>query len=240
MDSPAPDNLDRLIAYVEGQLSADEQARFEQELAGSSRLRGQLDLLRRIDRSMVEQLAPRGEVRVEPGVPALKGTNWRRWTGLAGAAVAASILLAMAWLYVAAPGRPQRLTLSALYHSHVAGGFVPDWVCKDDAEFIDTTRKAFGVPLLAKTEGDVEIIGWSGYGDRLADLGLSPAAREILARVKGREVIVLIDKPAPARPPKVDSTSLNLFERRIGDVALYEITPLDRPAAIDRFVLTPG
>ena len=239
MDSPTPDNLDRLIAYVEGQLSADDRARFEQELAASSHLRGQLELLRRIDRSMADQLAPPGEIRVELGVPAPKALGWRRWTGLAGAAVAASILMALAWMYFAVPDRPQRLTVSALYHSHLAGGFVPDWVCKDDAEFIDTTRKAFGVPLLAKTEGDVQIIGWSGYGDRLADLGLSPSAREILARVNGREVIVLIDKPVPARPPKVDSTSLNIFERRIGDIALYEITPLDKPAAIERFTVHP-
>lgn len=244
MDSHGPDNLDRLIAYVEGVMPDGERAGFERELAASAGLRAELERMRRIDRALASSLAPPADFRVDvrPAAPtvadARAAASWRRWAGIAGSAIAASVLLALAWLYTAGPtSRQQPLTVSSLYHGQLAGGFVPDWVCKDDREFIDTTQRAFGVPLLARTEGDVEIVGWSGYGDRLADLGLGPAAKEVLARVGGTEVIVLIDKPAPARPPATDSVALNVFERRIGDVALYEITPLDKPAAIEQFKL---
>jgi hypothetical protein len=236
------DNLDRLIAYAEGQLPLDDRAAFERELAESPELRAQFDLMRQIDRSLMSQFSPPADLEAQPSPSLAPSTGlvmnpWRRWAGIVGAAVAASILIALAWSFVAGPPRPQRLTLASLYESHVAGGFKPDWVCKDDREFIDTTRQAFGVPLLARTEGEVEIIGWAGYGDRLTDLGLSGSAKEILARVNGEEVLVLIDSPPPAKPPRDGSRKLNVFERRIGDVALYEVTPLDKPVAIERFVL---
>lgn len=238
--SDTRDSLDRLIAFVEGQLPLDQRASFERELQQSPELQRRLELMQRIDRSLVTQFAPPRPIDLPPSMPvtAPDGAPWRRWAGLVATAAAASILFALAWFYfVTAASGAQPLTVASLYQKHVARGFVPDWVCKDDQEFIDTTRQAFGIPLLARTEGNVEIIGWAGYGDRLADLGLSPAAKEILARVDGREVMVLIDKPAPARPPRDNTRKLNVFERRIGDVALYEITPLDRPAAIERFEL---
>jgi hypothetical protein len=241
VNPPLQDNLERLIAYVEGQLPLDERAAFERELARSPELREQWELMRQIDESLISQLSPPGPVETATSpAPAPRPPHrnpWRRWAGLVGAAVAASILIALAWSLVAGPPRPQRLTLASLYQGHLAGGFKPDWVCKDDAEFIRTTRQAFGLPLLARSEGDVEIVGWAGYGDRLTDLGLSGGAKEILARVNGEEVIVLMDKPPPARPPRDASGKLNVFERRIGDVALYEVTPLTEPQAIGRFTL---
>lgn len=240
---------DRLIAYVEGLLPDDMREAFERELAASAELRHALDTLRRADRSLASQLSPPDAISVDlPAIgpatpaPARRSAAWSRWGTLVGGAIAASVVLVFALQFINdrfIRPQPGALALSTYFDSIVAGGMTPDYVCKDDAEFVDYSRKAFGLPLLARGDATVEIIGWTGYGETLKHLGVSRGARTILARVDGRPVVVLIDRADSGAPgPRLDSNAkgrLQLFTRRLDGLVLYEITPLSRPAAVDRF-----
>lgn len=246
------DNIDELIAYVEGQLPPDRRAAFEAKLAGSPELQRQLQLLRQADDAILHQFAPPAFLKVDfqtaqaaasaRAAQPPSGLPWKRWTKLVGSAIAASIVLVLAYTWLndnyLNPKHPP-LTLGQLYSNYVANGFQPAWACKDDAEFVKTTTEAFGLPLLARSDASVQIVGWTSYGDKLTDLGVSRSARGILARVNNHPVMVIIDKVGAGSAPKLDrlarKNGLKLFQKQIDSTVLYEITPLDAPAAIEKF-----
>jgi hypothetical protein len=255
------DDIEQLIAYVEGQLPDDRRAAFERRLKSSPELQQRLELMHGIDRSISRNFSIPPTMSIgfagsngattlrdpaaivadqDSSEQVIRNVPWRRWGILVGSAIAASVLLVAMLQYFGDEGRRGPLTVSSLYNSHVKSGFEPDWACKDDAEFIETTKNAFGLPLLAQSDATVQIVGWTGYGDAFTDLGLSPGAKAILAKVEGKPVMVLLDKAGAGQAPKLDRDGkgkLNLYARQVGDVMLYEITPLNRQAAIDKFVL---
>jgi hypothetical protein len=177
------------------------------------------------------------------GLQSAKGAApWRRWVGLAGMAVAASIIAVMGIFFYDSYQRGQvnNLTVSRLYDGQVKAGFKPDYVCKDDAEFADYSNKAFGIPLLAQNDSTVTIVGWT-YDDfsRYKDLGISGDAKIILARVKEQPVILLLDKN-DVSGPTVDAAArgrLNVFSTNVGGVDIFEITPLKEPLAMKKFAV---
>lgn len=246
---------DRLIAYTEGVLSPADRAAFEAELARSPELRAMLDVMRRADASLGRQFALPASVAAAPAaVASIPGravrersaASWGRWGALVGGAIAASILLVLTLQFVNdryLRTNPTALTVSKYFDGVVQNGMTPDYVCKDDAEFVEYSRKAFGLPLLAQGDASVEIIGWTGYGDTLRRLGVSTQARVILARVEGRPAIVIIDRADAGAPgPELDPAGrgrLNLFARQLDGLELYEVTPLSKPAALDRFSMQP-
>lgn len=123
-------------------------------------------------------------------------------------------------------GAIQPDTLVSVYHTQVEVKHMqPVWVCKDDREIADTLRSHFGQALaLGQLPAGLQTIGWS-YGH-----SLSPHTLYLLARVEGHPVIVCIDRQ-DAADPAFDTnipwwSGLRVFERRIGDLVAYEITPL--------------
>lgn len=260
---PHPRDAD-LTAFTEGRLSGEPLHRLEEDLRASRELRERLDALHAADESLRRLFAAPAEFDLRglatdrspgrsvdsrdeadrSGLPASRPgrSPWParfRSGGLAAAAVV--LLLVAAWRlnsYFNPPHVPAYpMTPVSIYDRLVAQGFTPEWVCKDDAEFIDTVKEAVGEPLLARSAGATEIVGWA-YTGGLKDLGLSADARLLLARVDGQPVLVFLDRAGPRcrfkfTPPL--GRELRVFERRVGGVVLFELTPLPAPAAIDRF-----
>jgi len=121
--------------------------------------------------------------------------------------------------------------MTEVYHAEVASGFEPQWVCETDEEFAGWYRKQVGRPLtLAALPPHVRAAGLS------IDNVLSRRTIYLLAEVEGKPVIVFADHVANDDTPRVLSGSnLHLFRRQIGDVVLYELTPLDRPRVLEHF-----
>lgn len=243
----AEDPIDLLIAYVEGQMSADQRAAFEKTLAESPELRVQLDLMRRADESIAHSFAAPGFVKIDfnaaRATAAMQSratsSPLKRWGGLIGVAIAAALLVVAALQLPMFSGKAREvLTLSGLYDRQVKNGFQPTFVCNNDAEFVDYTQKSFGLPLLAQGDSSVQIVGWTydtaqGYND----LGLSDKAQIVLARVENQPVLLLMDK-GEAKGPKIDKNArgrLQVFERNVGGVDVFEITPLSKPMVLDKF-----
>jgi len=226
---------DRVEAYVEGRLTGDDLAAFERSLADQPSLRAQVELLVRIEASVrrvadpppLERLAAIADDAVRTHRADTMRPAPRRWLAVAAGLAAAVV---GGWLIVAALRQPggaydagPRVTFAQAYHQWADQGFQPQWVCKDDQEFADTFRTAFGqglVPL--EPPAGVRLLGLAYCHS------LSRGTIGVLAVVDGRPVAVFIDRAdrdAEVEPPG----DLRQFRTRHGRLVLYELTPWDEP-----------
>jgi hypothetical protein len=146
-----------------------------------------------------------------------------RWVGIA-AAIGLATLAAVYGALLLTADRTDRL--GPIYHSEVAAGFVPREVCTDAAQFAGWTKEHYGQALYPAPEAaraGVTLVGWS-YG-----VAVTNYSGVLLARVDGTPVVVVVDKSGSEgllRLAAPGDASLRSFRRRIGDLVLYEVTPL--------------
>jgi hypothetical protein len=137
------------------------------------------------------------------------------------------------------------------YRRLVAGGFVPNWVCESEDQFVGTfqSRLGEGLTLAALPQG-VQALGLAYPNDN------SSPATILLARVGGTPVIVWVDHAAPPAgamnagvSPPVSPTvgpgcGLHVYSTQVGNLALHEITPLRQPSVLSLLrapgTLSPG
>ncbi len=121
------------------------------------------------------------------------------------------------------------LTLAAAYQSELQRGFKPLWLCRNEQELAGTVFKYMDQGLLwANVPQHVSLLGLS------ISKTLSPRTVVMLAKVNGREVALFIDRKANDKPPQIDpSSGLRAFRGEVGELVLYEVTPLDKPALLE-------
>lgn len=252
-DAGEPAPLDR---YLDGLMDAQEARAFEQSLENDPAQRRQVELQRSINASLRAMFTPPESIPVpgagagvEPAAHERAAMPLTLGPGPAGrrrvlriAALAATLALMAAggaaywWMFIGDPA-PFRQP-AQIYQAQAAAGFTPEWVCTTDDEFRATVRERFGQgALLPLATQGVQIVGWA-YNTPV----LSNRTATLITRVQGQDVLVLIDRAdrdvnlrrtgeAGQRRP------LNLFKRRLGDLVLYEVSPLDHAAVIPGFVL---
>ncbi len=122
-------------------------------------------------------------------------------------------------------------SLAAIYQDEITSGFEPAWVCKDDQEFSDTFFDLYRQRLLLKPlpEG-VAALGLA-YGN-----SISQRTTYLLAEAENEPIVVFIDRAERDAGQSIESdTGLHLFERRIGDLILYELSPFTEPRLLESF-----
>lgn len=247
--------------HLDQQLQGEEQARFQQMIQDDEQLGAQLALQKRID-SAVQQMFEPGEAearvlgrmkasileasaeRTEPATARRSAVRRPLRSRLAIAAVLALGAVGVWSIYHQVrdmlPTRPRDpyapqpwRSLETVYRDTVKAGFEPDWVCRTDEVFAETLQARFGQPLLlAQSTPDVAAMGWSYCNN------ISPKTIYLLARVRGEPVIVLIDRADQDKgqePPR--RKGLYIFRRQIGQLVLYELTPLSSPGLLDSFYI---
>ena len=124
-------------------------------------------------------------------------------------------------------------SLATYYRNTVEDGFKEEWVCETDKEFSDTFRKRLGRRLLLASEtGTVKALGLS-YANVL-----TPRTVTLLARVKGKPVIVFVDRLKRDTHPELPPNSeLSIFRKELGRFILYEVSPLLEHHVLDLFYL---
>lgn len=184
---------------------------------------------------------------VEPMTAGVRRPEPARRSPARLAVLAAAVLLLTAGVFYFGPLGPGRGFLfgpgagggfvrpnaDGYYASLVKAGFKPGWTCGNDDEFKKTTKDRLAVPLLVKPRPGLEIVGWT--------YGVTPMSDDtsvLLARYDGREVIVLLDQLGGdcrvLEPTPGTAGGLHVFARKLGDVQMYELTPLDRPVVIEQ------
>ena len=119
-----------------------------------------------------------------------------------------------------------------VYADSVANDMEPEWTCDTESEFADSIRSHFGQAAVIPFE----------LPEGVAALGLaycnsiSRRTVYLLAEVNDEPVVVFIDRVEADPGQMVDETSgLNLFNRRLGLLVLYELSPLEKPALLQLF-----
>jgi hypothetical protein len=232
-------------AYLDGQLSRSDRAQFEKSLLADVTLAALLRSQQAIEASLRRSFVPPATIAMptHPTHPVSHSPisrlrmNWRTMPWLRVMAAAASIavgfgLLARAWMteFPSTPSFTRRPTMDAVYKSEVSRGFQPGWKCENDKQFADTFRNRLGQPLELKTSPDVQSLGLSYRGV------ISDNTTYMLAKVGNADVMVFVDRAECGdNQGLAQNSGLHLFTRNMGDLTLYEVTPLDQPKLLDLF-----
>lgn len=244
----------KLEAYLDGTLGEAERAAFEGAMAADADLRREVEAQRLMDAAIRRMFvpAPGREAAVAAEAPVAgtigpAGDSGKRRRNqsrqVRRALLAAALLLVAAGVYYFGPMGPEsdllfggaRVSAAEYYRSVVDAGFRPLTVCEDDAQFKAWTRERLGAAMLMNANPAISLVGWT--------YGVTPMSDDtsvLLARVNGREVVVLMDKSA-SRLHRVKTggadggAGLSVFKRTVGPVVMYEITPEGKPWVTDRF-----
>lgn len=240
---------ERLIEeYLDGRLPEAARHAFEQRLEREAGLRAEVQMQRELDSALGRCYAPPAlddiVSRAAATLPVMPARRARVPFGqrplavrlLVEVAVAAAVGLVIGGGYVLYRGVEDpggvapalaRQTLEQFYQERAAKDFAPDWVCPPEV-FRVTFAYRLGQPVLMTETPRVRMLGLA-YSNTL-----TPFTVNVMAKVDGQGVIVYADK-ADAAPPqrRCDGSGLRLFERRLGPLILYELTPLDEPHVLD-------
>lgn len=221
-EHPYPPEDTLLDAYLDGQLDAERSSAFEAEIASSPELRAAVDLQRRIDASLARLFV---EPPAESLDPKAKPPSRRLiHPALLGLAAAVLIVTAGLWAFATLALQESRDRLGPAYQEIVAAGFEPQIVCTTTEEFAGWLRENYGQALYPADDPGIQYVGWS-YANVVS--GYSGV---LLANVDGERVIVIVDRRDrdDARQLRPQDRSLSIHRRAIGDLVLYEVTPLGR------------
>ena len=252
---PRADSLD---AYLDGQMTDPMRARFEDQIAHDPSLRAQVDRQHEIDQSLRRLFTTTGSAEAilanVMAQPAHAGngrayhkqpTTHKRHTGLVRKplAIAAAIVflvcgpmaLYFAWENFSRPTpvvvNPKPVQpLDVAYRAEVKSGFNCDWECKTQSEFAAYFATGFGQPLMMQ---DVPA-GVASIGLKYAG-GITPYTISYMAKVNGQPVMVFADKADADSGQKLTDPKLHIFQRQVGDLVLYEVTPLNEPKLLALF-----
>lgn len=191
------------------------------------------------ERAAVPAPAPIPISRGVPSTPQIavapkSRAGWNRWIGYAVAAVIG--IAGVVWWSSTVPDPEARRILSAgqVLAVSMEGGFKPAFICKDDAEFIAVVKNRFGTGLLVASTETISVLGWA-YSDTYAADIVSKNTLVLMAKVDGREVLVFMDRaPGEHVLKKGDAPDgYRLFNRTVGGLVLYELTPFDSARVLD-------
>lgn len=236
----------QLDAYLDGLLVGAELAEFEAALASDPALRDAVEAQEQIDRSL-SRLFHRADPVPLPDAPeaapfilpattptraaAAPWLSRHRWL-----AAAALLVIAVSGALIARTVNRSEwmaeyrglVNAADVYERKVSTGFSPDWVCKDDAEFLENTRELLGEEFLVASTGDVKVVGWSYY-----EPVMSKDTILLLTRVECREVLLVMDRKSKDRRFNLpEDSGLRDFQRVVGDVVIHEITPFEHPRVL--------
>ena len=239
-----------LDLYLDGLLSADRAAAFERAMAADPALAEQVRSQRAIDAGLRQAFAyePRHALGRTPAPQAtpqhsaaagmsLRLADWRRQAF----AVAALVVLAagVIWMNLT-PGSARRgdaikdLPPDTAYVNLIASGFAPQFVCTTDEAFAKAVRERFGQALLVATTPSLELLGWAydaGYRTRV----LGNDSLILMAKVDGKEVIVVMDRLTTDRPLAQPTTpDIHLHRRVVGQLVVYEVSRSATPLVADK------
>lgn len=223
---------DDLDLYLDGQLSPEQAAQFERSMMASPALRAEVEAARAIDnnlRSLFVVPESIGTPHSDTGSQSLP--FWRRrWF-----AAAAAILLLFVGYAVSPWSRVMPASaLAQTYFAQHDNGFVPEVVCTTPETFAAWTKAQFKEELFpaATLPASIQLIGWSKT--KL----ISDYTGVLLAKVDGKEVIVLMDSTMYTKKiPDTYMHGLHAYETTMGKVRLIEVTPYDTPH-ITPYILT--
>ena len=218
-------DLDRLIAYAEGELAHDDRESLEADL------RERPELARVLERLDADAHALRQHFALPVHTP-------RRWPIARLGAIAAVLAIAATIAFFAWP-TPVRTVQLAHARGVLEGDFQPAVVCDTKDKFRQYGIDTFGVPLTADfaraAASNVALIGWTAYEGRYGrdvDAGDKPI-RVLLARAPdGERVVVVFRPPGTLHFLADDTRGYTQHTTTLGGLVVDEIGTNDQPVVL--------
>jgi len=250
--SDNPHSEQRIMSYLDGQMNASEQAAFEDELKDHPELAAQLELHRRIERSLGKSFPLKGPTdrqmaslrdKYENRDPAVEPRRSQvgplgiqpHYAALLGVAAVFCFVFG-AWYFLShGPRKPyfEPRPLAELYHDTIEMGFKPYYECHDPDRFAATFQERQGKPLrLEELPEGSRMLGLSYPG------GLSRDTTAMLCLVDERPVMVFVDREECDQDgaSKNPSADVHVLRRRRMGLVFYEVTPFSEPRVLDHLV----
>lgn len=238
-----------LNAYIDGEMDPTQLKEFKQTLAENENLRIELELQQKIDEVLARLFIPSSNANSSDYIAkthiqqshetktSSKGSGIFVLRKFATAAAIAGGIFG-SWLIwdsikPSNTGRPLWQTIEAVY-TEVEAEQIELWRCEDEAEFIEVFKDGFNQPLLLPfdTPPGIKVVGLAYR------FTISPYTICLISTINDKPVVVYIDRiEAGARPALTLTSELNLFERRVGKLVLYELTPMQEPSLLDLFYI---
>lgn len=236
-----------LNAYIDGEMEPKQREEFQQTLAEDDNLRAELELQQKIDDGLVRLFTATSKCNVAEILAGAQGKlpqntktstkgrgifSVRRFA--AAAAIAGGIFGSwLIWdsLKPTNSIRPQWQSIEAVY-AQAKAGQVKVWRCEDEAEFAKVFKDGYDQPLVLPfdTPQGIDVVGLA-YRFTISRYTIC-----LISTVNNEPVVVFIDRVEAGTRPKLAQTSdLRLFERRVGRLILYEVTPWQEPSLLDLF-----
>jgi hypothetical protein len=238
LNTLSPADLARVTAYVDDALPPEDKARFEVELETNAALREELELQATLDASLgrLFEYSERG-TGLPPGVPLASPRPQPRGSRspfLRITAIAAALLLAAgAGWYFMRPD-PNLIPPQQVWANMEKASFVPSWRCENEKVFREYLNAKLGESFAIDESESLRVVGW-GYA---ADYKFYPISKQTLTlinKVGDQHAVVLIDKAEHDRELTVPPESgLHLFKKRVGNLVLYEMSPLPEPHVLPK------
>ena len=231
---------EQLERYLDGLLSEEERAEFEQRLQQDPALESAVRAEAELQAKLRASFTPR-DVSLE------EISGWFRQSEVSQksaaskpsrrlAVVAAIVAAAAVWMFALTNWNRgtrdiqpffERRPLVALYQETIEQGFRPYYFCEDEERFARTFRKRQDVPLaLRSLPDDRRMVGLSYLG------GLSRDTTAMLAYADDTPIVVFVDR-TEADDRVVATKSLAEFEQlrvhrsELGELVVYEVSPFD-------------
>jgi hypothetical protein len=249
MTDQSPQLDERLNAYLDDRLSADDRVAFEAQMEADPELRCVVDLQRRIDTSLARSFPEPSPAEfkmpapssVPGGIAGSRGPapRWRRWLVAAVLIMVSSVAIAFLAQSIISPApgtgsRARTETFAQTFQRTVSEGFKPGWVCETEQEFADSFRQRVERPvLLRELPSDVVATGLA-YSLR----SMSAHTLMLLARVDDTPVMVFVDQQAND-PGDLDEEApgLHIHRRELDTLVLYEVSSLPTPRVLDHLYI---
>jgi hypothetical protein len=243
MSDQPRDNLEVLVnASVDGTLTDQQRAEFAAVLQ-SDEFHQAIALQRRIDESVGRQFAAPDPEKLLRSAMNGRSQSFAIRHPASGAgsrlqAIAAGILLAVLGAAVAWQlwpdeqiRQPAHQSIEQLYADTVKAGFKPIMAYKEDRALAIATYSRLGKAVLPSgLSSDVKLIGF-GYCNSISEWTVS-----LMATAGDKKIMLFIDRADHDNGQKLSPGSpLHLAGRRVDDMVLYEISPLDKPLLLNHF-----
>lgn len=119
------------------------------------------------------------------------------------------------------PVAKSKLTPAALYARLMKKKFRPEFKCENDEQFASFLGERFGTGAVLAQASGVEVLGWD-YADGM----LGEATAVIMAKVDGKEVVLVVDQEKYDKTLEEPDGELSMFRETCNRLVFYEITPI--------------
>ncbi len=222
-------NDDRLLAYIDGELTQSEQLAFERELESNPELSAKLQMLRSIEAGLsiiAEESEPIAIVQAHTS-PRFSG----KWIGYAAALlIAATLFIVMDPL-----GNHETFNAEARYNT-ITRSFEPQVVCDTPEKFASYTKDGYGKAIHANFDTPIQLVGWRSL---LPNYNPEKSSKERMTRIlmaetqEGTRVIAFFVPRGFPKPMLDEETNLHMHIKSIKGVRVYEVSPLNEPTLLD-------